>query len=143
MSRIHLALNTNHFEDSIAFYSKLFNQAPAKVRQGWAKFDVTEPALNLTLNATEKPLARGDISHLGIEVSDAEAVAAVDKRLIDEGLKTLVEDDVTCCYAVQDKTWVQDPNGHSWEFFFVKEDAESMHGDEDASMNLAPGSACC
>ena len=97
MSRIHLALNTNHFEESIAFYSKLFAQEPAKVKPDWAKFDLREPALNLTLNRRAKPLARGDISHLGIEVEDSATVTAMDQRLQALGLKTLVEDNVTCC----------------------------------------------
>ena len=121
MSRIHIALNTNHFEESVAFYSKLFDTEPAKLKEGWAKFDLAEPALNMTLSQREQPIEGGDISHLGIEVEDSDTVYAMDQRLIEAGLKTLVEDDVTCCYARQDKTWVTDPNGHSWEFFFVKE----------------------
>ena len=121
MSRFHLALNTNHFEESIQFYSKLFGREPVKVKPDWAKFDLQEPALNLTLNRRREPLARGDISHLGIEVEDSATVTAMDKRMQALGLKTLAEDNVTCCYALQDKTWVQDPNGHSWEFFFVKD----------------------
>jgi catechol 2,3-dioxygenase-like lactoylglutathione lyase family enzyme len=123
MSRVHLALNTNHFEESVEFYSVLFNQEPAKLKPDWAKFDVAEPALNLTLNRRSGEVVAGDINHLGIEVQDSGIVEAANQRLIDTGLKTLVEDDVTCCYARQDKTWVQDPNGHSWEFFYVKADA--------------------
>ncbi len=120
MSRVHLALNTNHFEESVEFYSVLFNQQPAKLKQDWAKFDLAEPALNLTLNRRSGEVVAGDINHLGIEVQDSNMVEAANQRLIDAGLLTLVEDDVTCCYARQDKTWVTDPNGHSWEFFFVK-----------------------
>jgi catechol 2,3-dioxygenase-like lactoylglutathione lyase family enzyme len=126
MSRVHIALNTNHFEESVEFYSVLFDQAPAKLKPDWAKFDVAEPALNLTLNRrasnSDAPEAMlGQVNHLGIEVPDSASVAAANQRLIDSGLKTLEEDDVTCCYARQDKTWVTDPNGHSWEFFFVKD----------------------
>jgi catechol 2,3-dioxygenase-like lactoylglutathione lyase family enzyme len=123
MSRIHLALNTRHLEESVAFYSKLFGTEPAKQRPGWVKFDLQDPALNLTLNQSELEVPRGDINHLGIEVSDSETVAAMDNRLQELGLGTRPEKDVTCCYARQDKTWVQDPNGHSWEFFYVKADA--------------------
>jgi catechol 2,3-dioxygenase-like lactoylglutathione lyase family enzyme len=122
MSRIHVALNTNRFEESVEFYSKLFGSDPAKLHQGWAKFDLRDPALNLTLNRSDKTVHHGDINHLGIEVDDSETVAAMDQRLRDLGLSTLPEDDVTCCYARQDKTWVQDPNGNSWEFFYVKAD---------------------
>ena len=121
MSRIHLALNTDRLEESIAFYSVLFDTEPAKVKSDWAKFDVKEPAVNLTLNLVGETPAGGDISHLGIELQDSDSVAAVDRRLRERGLETLVEDDVTCCYARQDKTWVKDPNGHGWEFFFVKD----------------------
>ncbi|MEP5766057.1 MAG: ArsI/CadI family heavy metal resistance metalloenzyme [Halieaceae bacterium] len=139
MSRIHVALNTNHFEESIKFYSSLFDQEPAKVRENWAKFDLQEPALNLTLNRNEKTVQHGHINHLGIEVNDADTVAKVDQRLQELGLITAPEEDVTCCYARQDKTWVTDPDGHAWEFFFVKEDAEES-GADTAAQN-AP--RCC
>lgn len=121
MSRIHLALNTHRLEESIAFYSVLFEAEPAKVKPEWAKFDLQEPAVNLTLNRVAEAPTGSDISHLGIELQDSASVAAVDQRLREQGLETLVEEDVTCCYARQDKTWVKDPNGHGWEFFFVKE----------------------
>ncbi len=140
MSRIHIALNTDRFEESLDFYSKLFEVQPAKVREDWAKFDLADPALNLTLNRSSEAPGGRQISHLGVEVADAETVATIDRRLQEQGLKTLVEDDVTCCYAVQDKTWVQDPNGHSWEFFFVKEDADDSG--ESARAQHAPV-ACC
>jgi catechol 2,3-dioxygenase-like lactoylglutathione lyase family enzyme len=121
MSRIHLALNTNHFDDSVVFYTTLFQQAPARQRPGYAKFDLQDPPLNLTLNHTEEPLVRSEISHLGVEVRDADSVAVADARLKAAGLDTFVEEDVTCCYARQDKTWVADPDGHAWEFFYVKD----------------------
>jgi catechol 2,3-dioxygenase-like lactoylglutathione lyase family enzyme len=123
MSRIHVALNTNRFEESIAFYSKLFGEEPAKRRENWAKFDLADPALNLTLSRDNQTVHHGHINHLGIEVEDAATVAAMDRRLRELGLETAPEDDVTCCYALQDKTWVTDPNGHAWEFFHVKKDA--------------------
>jgi catechol 2,3-dioxygenase-like lactoylglutathione lyase family enzyme len=123
MSRIHIALNTNRFEESIEFYSKLFGQPPAKQRENWAKFDLQDPALNLTLNRDDKTVHHGHINHLGIEVADSATVAAFDERLQAQGLGTAPEEDVTCCYARQDKTWVTDPNGHAWEFFHVKADA--------------------
>ncbi len=123
MSRIHVALNTNRFEESVAFYSKLFGQGAAKQRENWAKFDLADPALNLTLNRADKTVHHGHINHLGIEVEDAATVAAMDNRLRELGLATAPEENVTCCYALQDKTWVTDPNGHAWEFFYVKGDA--------------------
>jgi catechol 2,3-dioxygenase-like lactoylglutathione lyase family enzyme len=139
MSRIHIALNTNRFDESIEFYSKLFGQPPAKQRENWAKFDLADPALNLTLNHTKEPVQAGQISHLGIEVEDSATVAAMDERLQQLGLKTIPEENTTCCYAVQDKTWVTDPNGHAWEFFHVKADAAESGVETDAEH--AP--ACC
>ncbi len=123
MSRIHIALNTHRFDESIVFYSKLFGQEPAKRRERWAKFDIANPALNLTLNQAEQPVEGSQISHLGIEVEDSATVTAMEERLQRLGLKTTPETNTTCCYALQDKTWVTDPNGHAWEFFHVKGDA--------------------
>ena len=139
MSRIHIALNTHRFEESLEFYRKLFDAEPAKLRGDWAKFDIIDPALNLTLNRVVTAPQRGEISHLGIEVEDADTVTRMDQRLANTGLLTLPEEDVTCCYARQDKTWVTDPNGHAWEFFFVKADAEDSGAETGAQQ--APG--CC
>ena len=139
MSRIHIALNTDRFDESIAFYSKLFGQGPAKQRESWVKFDIADPALNLTLNRSDEPVAGSQISHLGIEVEDSATVASMDSRLQELGLVTTPETDTTCCYALQDKTWVTDPNGHAWEFFYVKQDADESGAESDAV--LAP--SCC
>ena len=141
MSRVHIALNTDKLDESIEFYSQLFDTQPAKVRDDWAKFDLADPALNLTLNRSADAASGNQISHLGVEVKDADTVARMDKYLQEQGLKTLVEDDVTCCYAVQDKTWVADPNGHAWEFFYVKGDAEDSG--ESARAQHAPSGGCC
>jgi len=139
MSRIHLALNTNRFEESVEFYGKLFGQEPAKLKPDWAKFDIADPAVNLTLTRSDTTVHHGDISHLGIEVADSATVAAMDKRLRDLGLVTAPQEDVTCCYARQDKTWVTDPNGHAWEFFYVKADAE----ERDTATPAASVASCC
>lgn len=140
MTRIHIALNTNKLQESLHFYSKLFDTAPAKVRHDWVKFDLAEPALNLTLNLTDQPAQGSQISHLGVEVDNAEVVQAMDRRLQEAGLVTAPEEDVTCCYARQDKTWVTDPNGHAWEFFYVKDDAAES-GADTAARHAPTG--CC
>ncbi|MFT5481663.1 MAG: catechol 2,3-dioxygenase-like lactoylglutathione lyase family enzyme [Halieaceae bacterium] len=121
MSRLHLALNTHYFDDSVHFYQTLFGREPAKLKPGYAKFDVSDPALNLTLTASPETINREAINHLGVEVINSEAVHAADERLRAEGLPTFFQDTVDCCYSVQDKTWVTDPNGHNWEFFVVKD----------------------
>ena len=122
MNRLHCALNTNHFHASIAFYTKLLGQNPAKLEDGYAKFSCEDPSVNLTLNQVSSPIHQDAINHLGIEVEDAKAVVEAKERLEELGLITRLEEDVDCCYAVQDKVWVSDPNGHNWEFFFVKKE---------------------
>ena len=122
--RIHLGLRVKDLEASLAFYRKMFDVAPAKVRPGYAKFEVLEPPVNLTLNASPGgPSGTGNVSHFGVQVKDTDAVAAAQKRLEAAGLATRSEAGTTCCHAVQDKAWVIDPDGNEWEFFVVLEDA--------------------
>jgi catechol 2,3-dioxygenase-like lactoylglutathione lyase family enzyme len=119
--KAHLALNVRNAEESIGFYKKMFGIEPAKVRPGYAKFDVQNPPLNLTLN--QCPFnERGALSHLGIQVAKTEDVLAMRERWVEQGLATRDEMQTNCCYAIQDKTWVQDPDGNEWEVFAVLED---------------------
>ena len=119
--KAHLALNVHNVERSIAFYQKLLGIEPSKVRTGYAKFDVQNPPLNLTLNEN-KFGERGALSHLGIQVSSTNDVLAMREQWIDAGLLTRDEMQTSCCYALQDKTWVRDPDGNEWEVFVVLED---------------------
>ncbi|HKR01080.1 MAG TPA: ArsI/CadI family heavy metal resistance metalloenzyme [Pyrinomonadaceae bacterium] len=128
--KAHLALNVKDVERSTEFYKKMLGIEPSKVRKGYAKFDVANPPLNLTLN--EVPFKeRGALSHLGIQVTSTEDVLKMRERWIGEGLVTTDEMQTNCCYAMQDKTWVHDPDGNEWEAFVVLED------------NLAESTACC
>ena len=112
MSRLQLALNVNDIEESIAFYTKLFGTEPAKVRPGYANFAIAEPPLKLVL--LENPGQGGSLNHLGIEVPDTDAVDAAQARLTGTGLGAVDERDTTCCYARQDKFWVEGaPDGAS------------------------------
>lgn len=119
--KAHLALNVGNVEQSIQFYRKMFGIEPSKVRQGYAKFDVHNPPLNLTLNQGVIR-ERGALSHLGIQVESTDDVLATRERWIDEGLITRDEMQTNCCYATQDKSWVRDPDGNEWEVFVVLED---------------------
>jgi Lactoylglutathione lyase and related lyases len=119
--KAHLALNVRNVEESIGFYKKMFGIEPSKVRAGYAKFDVQNPPLNLTLNQRSFN-ERGALSHLGIQVSSTEDVLLMRERWIEAGLTTRDEMRTNCCYALQDKTWVQDPDGNEWEVFAVLED---------------------
>lgn len=119
--KAHLAINVRNVEQSIDFYRKLFGIEPSKVRTGYAKFDVQNPPLNFTLN--EGPVdSRGALSHLGIQVRSTEDVLTTRQRWHDAGLLTRDEMQTNCCYAVQDKTWVRDPDGNQWEVFVVLKD---------------------
>ena len=128
--KAHLALNVRSVERSLEFYRKMFGLEPAKVRPGYAKFDLENPPLNLTLN--EVPFAeRGALSHLGIQLATTEDVLSQRRNWLDAGLDTRDEMGTNCCYALQNKTWVQDPDGNEWEAFVVLED------------NLPTTSICC
>lgn len=116
--KAHLALNVKDVEQSIDFYKKLLGIEPSKVRTGYAKFDVQNPPLNLTLNQSIFS-ERGALSHLGIQVASTADVLAMRQRWTDVGLITRDEMQTDCCYATQDKTWVKDPDGNEWEAFVV------------------------
>src|SRR5205085_10540031 len=128
--KAHLALNVHNVERSLEFYQKMLGIEPSKVRTGYAKFDVQNPPLNLTLNQHSFN-EQGALSHLGIQVASTEDVLATKARWEDVGLKTFDEMQTNCCYALQDKSWVHDPDGNEWEVFVVLED------------NLTETSMCC
>src|SRR5262245_30505284 len=133
----HVAINVRDISESLAFYKKMLGIEPAKVRTGYAKFDVQNPPLNLTLNEVAYG-ARGALSHLGLQVASTEDVLAVRERWMASGLFTRDEMQTSCCYAVQDKTWVSDPDGNEWEVFVVLEDNLPEASGADASGCCAP-----
>jgi catechol 2,3-dioxygenase-like lactoylglutathione lyase family enzyme len=126
MSRVQLALNVSDLDAAIDFYSKLFAVEPAKRRPGYANFAISEPPLKLVL--IEGRGEPGTLNHLGVEVSSTDDVAAAQHRLSGEGLATAVEDEVACCFAVQDKVWVDAPDGEPWEIYTVLADVEMPAG---------------
>ena len=126
MSRVQLALNVSDLDAAIEFYSKLFAVEPAKRRPGYANFAVDSPPLKLVLIEGHGDPAT--LNHLGVEVESTDEVSATQARLAGEGLATATEDNVTCCYAVQDKVWVDDPDGAPWEIYTVLADAEMPGG---------------
>ena len=119
--KAHLALNVHNVGRSIEFYKQLFGLEPGKVRTGYAKFDVQQPPLNLTLNE-HNFTDRGALSHLGIQVATTDDVLVMREKWIASGLLPRDEMQTSCCYALQDKTWVRDPDGNEWEVFVVLED---------------------
>jgi catechol 2,3-dioxygenase-like lactoylglutathione lyase family enzyme len=127
VSRVQLALNVSDLDAAIAFYSKLFDSSPAKVRPGYANFAVAEPPLKLVL--IEGAGDPGSLNHLGIEVESTDVVASAGARLTGAGLACATEDEVACCYAVQDKVWVDAPDGEPWEIYTVLADVEMEPGE--------------
>jgi len=119
--KAHVAIRVRNVEASIKFYRKLFGIEPSKVRTGYAKFDVANPPINFTLNQ-EAGSQQGALSHLGIQVESTANVLAVGKSWQEKGLPTRDELKTECCYALQDKAWVRDPDGNEWEVFAVLED---------------------
>lgn len=161
----HVSLNVKNVKTSIEFYRKLFGIEPAKVRTGYAKFDVQNPPLNLALNESSFT-ERGVLSHLGIQVASTEDVLATKSRWEEIGLVTRDEMQTNCCYALQDKTWTRDPDGNEWEVFVVLEDnlaesdpcecgVETVEGESETAVGCCSptpvkitnetntGAACC
>ncbi len=132
----HVSLNVSNLEQSVAFYEKVFGVTATKRRLGYAKFDLTAPSLNLSM--VEVAPTGINASHFGIQVASSEDVAAAWTRFKQAGLETRTEENTSCCYALQDKVWVADPDGNEWEVFVVKADANVMHDDET---KVKP--ACC
>jgi len=119
--KLHVSLDVKNIEESIRFYSALFDMQPTKLRPGYAKFDADFPAVNLALNQRDHCCLQG-LSHMGIRVPNLEQVAATKARLNAAGYKTEDEMESTCCSALQDKVWVEDPTGFRWEVYVFKGD---------------------
>lgn len=121
--RLQLALNIGDLDEAIVFYSKLFGSAPAKVKPGYANFEIADPPLKLVLfEGAGEP---GSINHLGVEAETADEVVAAESRLREAGLRTTGVDDTTCCFADKTETWVDAPDGNRWEWYVKRADAES------------------
>lgn len=135
----HVSLNVSNIDASVAFYEKAFGVSATKRRPGYAKFDLAMPSLNLTMQ--EAPRTGVNASHFGVQVASTEDVLAARRRFEAVGLKTFTEEDTACCYAVQDKVWVEDPDGNAWEVFVVKGDAAVM-GSQPAMPSKSDAARC-
>jgi len=142
MSRVQLALRVSDLEGSIAFYRSLFGVEPAKRRPGYANFAIAEPPLKLVLieGGPDQPTV---MDHLGVEVETTDEVDEATRRLTDLGLFTHVENDTTCCYALQDKVWVHGPGAEPWEVYAVNADAPGVAGIHPVGSTPASGDCRC
>jgi lactoylglutathione lyase len=138
VSRLQLALNVPSVDDAVAFYSKLFATEPNKRKPGYANFAIADPPLKLVL--FENAGAEARLNHLGVEVADSDAVWAHQQRLAGEGVES-VEESGTCCFAKQDKVWVDGPDG-AWEIYTVLEDSDTF-GQSSAKVDDGGDSLCC
>ena len=141
-SKVHVSLDTKDINASVKYYSTLFNMPPTKLKPGYAKFDVADPAINLTLGQTSAATVSGP-NHMGIRVNSLDEVIAAKERLEQAGFTTMDEMGTTCCYAVQDKIWSSDPNGNRWEVYIFKGDAEAFGAAPVQNAVCTPGGACC
>ena len=122
MSRVQLALNVPDIDEAVGFYSKLFATEPNKRKPGYANFAIADPPLKLIL--FERADADARLNHLGVEVASSDDVWAHQQRLATEGVDS-IEESGTCCFAKQDKVWVDGPDG-AWEIYTVLEDSETF-----------------
>jgi len=141
MSRMQLALNVDDLDTAIAFYSRLFDTAPAKVKPGYANFAIANPPLKLVL--LENPGQGGTLNHLGVEVESSEVVHSEIARLTEQGMFTEEEIGTTCCFATQDKVWVTGPGGERWEVYTVLADSETFFGTIPVEAVGGAQAGCC
>lgn len=142
-SRIHMGLAVRNLDQSIAFYRTLFGRGPTKTRPRYARFEVAEPPINLSLNEVGGETGPTNaVAHFGIQVKSTGAVGTVADRLERAGIAFDTEDNVTCCYAVQTKIWATDPDGNRWEVYVVVDDQGTQHH-SSRQVAHSPQDACC
>ena len=139
MLKTHVALNAKDIAKSVTFYRAMFGVEPVKYKADYAKFDIANPPLNLTLNQANIVKADGGLSHLGIQVNSTQEVEAAINRFNEAGLDLFTEENTDCCYALQDKVWVSDPDNNKWEVFVVKV-ADTL---PQKNIEVAQNEDCC
>ena len=147
-SRVHIALAVMDLQRSRKFYETLLGVSPTKVRSDYVKFEPQEPSVNLTLNQVAvAETAKNSVTHFGVQVKSTQAVQDAIDRLSNAGLQTAVEENTTCCYAVQDKVWVTDPDGNQWEVFVVLQaNADQRNGEKStccSADSTSTSNSCC
>lgn len=140
--RVHISLAVSNLQESTLFYQTLLGVLPSKTRAGYARFEVSEPPLNLSIIQSSAAKGPSDsTSHFGIQVKSTETVGEMERRFVSAGLATIDEDSVNCCHAVQDKTWIVDPDGHRWEIFVVVDDLQT--GQSNSADECCSTAECC
>lgn len=142
MKYAHIGLNVTNLDKSIDFYAKLFGQEPVKVKPDYAKFLLEAPGLNFTLNLRDE-VSGNQVGHFGFQLASTKEVIAHKKRLEETGILSQYDEmNTACCYALQDKFWIHDPDGNEWEFFFTKADVD-VHSEDDRACCVPQTDNCC
>lgn len=136
MKRFHAHVHVDDLAQSIAFYSKLFAAAPARVEADYAKWMLEDPRVNFAISTRG---AKPGLDHFGMQTDDAAELAELKARAEAADMALLDEGNTTCCYARSEKHWVTDPQGIAWEHFHTLGDIPVFN---EAAPSSAPG-ACC
>ncbi len=142
MNKVHISLNVSDVKISQKFYETFLESPAHKVRPGYANFDLNDPPLKLAIQEGKSfQMGEGQVSHLGIQVPTADDVEAAIDRLSEAGFHLKEEKDEVCCYAKQDKVWVQDPDGNRWEVYTITDEMETV--EETSCSTTEKQTVCC
>ena len=137
MKRFHVHLHVDDLARSVGFYSKLFDNEPARLESDYAKWMLEDPPVNFAISTRG---AHAGIDHLGFQTDDPTELVAMKARAEVADMALLHEGETTCCYARSEKHWVTDPQGIAWEHFHTLADIPVFN---EAAAPAATGSACC
>lgn len=135
MKRFHVHLHVTDLAKNIAFYSTLFNQAPARTEGDYAKWMLQDPPVNFAISTRGQ---QPGLDHLGIQVESAEELHTLKAQAAQADLSLLDEGEATCCYARSEKYWVTDPQGTPWEQFHTLDNIPVF-----SESTPRPDAACC
>lgn len=142
MNKVHISLNVTNVNESQKFYESFLKTLANKVRSGYVNFDLNDPTLKLAIQKRRSfQIGQGKVSHLGIQVPTPKDVDTTINRLSDEGFYIKEEKDEVCCFAKQDKVWVQDPDGNRWEVYAVTDEMKFV--EEQSRSATKKQTSCC
>ena len=135
MKRFHIHIGVEKLDESIRFYSALFDAEPVKTKTDYAKWLLEDPRVNFAISTRAK---KKGVDHLGIQVEEESELTELHERLEAGGMVVAEEGETVCCYARSGKSWIQDPAGIPWEAYRTMEDSQLFSGHADQAE-----SACC
>lgn len=135
MKTMHIHVGVDDIEQGVRFYSAMFAAQPAKLKQDYAKWELSDPKLNFAISTRS---SKQGLDHLGLQVDDEHELTALREQLGQADIATFDEGETVCCYAESDKSWVQDPAGIAWEAYHTMGEAQLFSEKVSDSE-----SACC